>query len=113
MKSSLLLAFEVVYKEAAVADDLPREAGSMGPLVAEGYKSDDPSSLGKTSGVDGSPRPLCWVTWNKILKLKTSNYRLKASNARFKALKCNLKFLNFFSKKESTYLNIEVEMLGK
>ena len=70
----------------------------VGPLVAEGYKSDDPSSLGKTSGVDGSPRPLCWVTWNKILKLKTSNYRLKASNARFKALKCNLKFLNFFSK---------------
>ena len=59
MKSSLLLAFEVVYKEAAVADDLPREAGSMGPLVAEGYKSDDPSSLGKTSGVDWSPRPLC------------------------------------------------------
>ena len=31
------LAFEVVYEEAALAevDDLPREAGSMGPLVSK------------------------------------------------------------------------------
>ena len=54
---------------------------------------------------DGSPgcsirrRAPLLVTWNKTLKLKTPNYRLKASKARLNALKCNLKFLNFFSKK--------------